>query len=133
MIRDFLKKHFVGIEPGESDLNVGRTGNRYWYDAQGRLHRQGEPAYEAVSGTREWWFHGRRHRLDGPAVERITGPNEWWIDGKRLTEEEFGHHPEAGALQRQRLAAEKEARLKEMHRVLGAAVREFHKNIRRPG
>ena len=39
----------------------------------------------------QYWFndHGTLHRIDGPAVIQSNGNNSYWIHGNQLTEEEF--------------------------------------------
>jgi hypothetical protein len=82
-------------------MSSGPTTNEYgaqkWFDAYGKLHRDGDlPAVVWSHGTTEWyqhgfqswWKHGLRHR-DGdlPAVVWSDGTKQWWVDGVRQTPE----------------------------------------------
>lgn len=73
---------------------VGRDGTLWWY-THGKLDRDGGPALEYAGGTKEWFRKGVKHNLYGPAVDYSGDDslwdmdNEWWVDGKKYTEEEF--------------------------------------------
>jgi hypothetical protein len=54
------------------------SGDAYYYDEEGRLHREDGPAIERTDGSQEWFFEGERHRGDGPAIIRADGTTEWW-------------------------------------------------------
>lgn len=59
------------------------TGEENWRLANGKLHREDQPAVIYASGTTKWYYEGNLHRTNGPAVERINGQQEWWQDGLR--------------------------------------------------
>jgi hypothetical protein len=63
------------------------NGTQEWY-LNGKLHREGGPAYEGSHNScQEWWLHGERHRLDGPAQIYGIGTDlvvqEWWVHDQR--------------------------------------------------
>jgi hypothetical protein len=58
------------------------NGTQEWC-LNGKLHREGGPAYISRGGTRSWWVNGKRHRLEGPAVIRFDTYQSWYINGKR--------------------------------------------------
>jgi hypothetical protein len=87
-------------------------GNKWWYEADDKLHRDDGPAVEYADGDEEWWQHGELHRDDGPAVvnssyytawvqhdelHRDDGPaviytngdQEWYLNGKKLSFDEW--------------------------------------------
>ena len=59
------------------------SGNKRYYKNRGMTirHRLDGPAFEWVSGHKEWYVNGKLHRLDGPAVEWANGYKAWWVDG----------------------------------------------------
>ena len=61
------------------------NGNEYWYNANGKLHRENDqPAVIKVDGTKKWCINGERHRdNDQPAFIRASGTMEWWVNSKR--------------------------------------------------
>ena len=69
-------------------INSSINSIEYYY--LGKLHREGGPAIEFISGgNRSWYKHGKLHRLDGPAKEYDPDGKYWFIDGKQYTEEEW--------------------------------------------
>ena len=62
---------------------VTSTGAEAWY-FNGLPHREGGPAYIHKSGLREWYRHGVRHRDDGPAIEFSDGSSMWVVNGNLL-------------------------------------------------
>ena len=76
---------------------VGEDGSVRYYNAEGRLHREGGPALEEPNGTKMWYRNGKLHREDGPAYEgpdgvswyahgeihREDGPAREWADGSK--------------------------------------------------
>ena len=66
-------------------------GSREYWILNGKLHREGAPAYiEYEDGKvthKGWWIKGLSHREDGPAcIEYKDGEivkEEWWINGDR--------------------------------------------------
>jgi len=97
---------------------IDQDGTKRWYNEQGQLHRDDDPAVEDAIGTKywyqhdkwhredgpavecangdKWWYqHDQCHREDGPAVELADGTQQWWIKGKQLNvsfQEEFIRH-----------------------------------------
>jgi len=95
-------------------VEVTGFGTTYWYNQQGKLHREGGlpaieradsakawyvngqlhresglPAVEFADGTKEWLVNGKLHREGGlPAVEFANGGKEWYVNGQRVTEEQ---------------------------------------------
>ena len=68
---------------------IDQDGNKFWYNEQGKLHREDGPAIKWWNGDKAWWSHGKLHREDGPAVEWANGDKEWYLNDKEYTEEEF--------------------------------------------
>jgi hypothetical protein len=68
---------------------IDKHGTKYWYDADGKKHRDNGPAVEWSDGDMWWYKYGLRHRDDGPAVERANGPKEWWLNNRYLTFEKW--------------------------------------------
>lgn len=66
--------------------HIDSSGTKYWYNEQGRSHRQDGPAVEWSDGAKYWYENGRRHRLDGPAIEYVNDRKYWFIHGRELTE-----------------------------------------------
>jgi hypothetical protein len=62
--------------------SIDSYGNKYWYDNNGRRHREDGPAIEYVDGTEKWCLNGKLHREDGPAIEWGNGDKEWYLNGK---------------------------------------------------
>lgn len=65
-----------------SDFEVSDIGTKI-YRRNGKLHREGGPAYEWANGAKFWFFDGQRHRTDGPAYEGVDGSVEWWFNNDR--------------------------------------------------
>ena len=64
----------------------------YYYDDEGKYHREDGPAVKFSSGPEQWYFHGMRHREDGPAVIFSWGGKMWWYCGQHIecsSQEEF--------------------------------------------
>lgn len=66
-----------------SDLLIDKDGDRFWYNAEIKLHRENSPAVEFANGHKEWYVNGLLHRIDGPAVEYVNGNKEYWLNGKK--------------------------------------------------
>ena len=75
------------IKEGSNLKNV--TRKKFYYNKNGRLHREDGPAFISADGDKYWYIHGRLHRENGPAIERDDGHKEWYLNGKKYTEEEF--------------------------------------------
>lgn len=76
-------------EEGAHGPVIHADGSQRWYDAQGRLHRDGDlPAFISANGKgRSWRQHGKLHRDgDQPAFIGTNGSLEWYQDGKRHRE-----------------------------------------------
>ena len=71
-------------------VEVDEDGNTFWYNQQGKFHREGGlPAVEYADGDKVWWVNGKQHREGGlPAVERANGSKIWWVNGHHVTEEQ---------------------------------------------
>ncbi len=67
------------------DLN----GSKFWYDNEGRLHREHGPAVINYVGTLMYWIHGKLHREDGPAVIWPNTDCEYWLYNVILSKEEW--------------------------------------------
>ena len=65
-------------------------GTTYWYNQQGKLHREGGlPAIQFADGGKAWYVNSQLHREGGlPAIERADGSKEWWVKDQRVTEEQ---------------------------------------------
>ena len=72
-------------KPTEIDL----SGNKFWKNEKGELHREDGPAIEFASGDKCWYFNGKWHREDGPAIEYTDGDKHWYLNGQKYSEEEF--------------------------------------------
>ena len=68
--------------PGELGTTV------FFYDKNGRFHRDKGPAVLHANGSREYYRHGLLHNENGPARLMIDGRTEFWIAGKQA---EPGH------------------------------------------
>ena len=68
---------------------IDESGNKIWYNENGRYHREDGPAIEYASWIKAWLINGNLHREDGPAYEGANGYKEYWINGKKLTKEQF--------------------------------------------
>ena len=60
---------------------VSDGGSRYYYDAEGRLHRENGPAIEYTGGGYIWSRNGKFHRENGPAIEWPDGTKFWYQCG----------------------------------------------------
>ena len=61
---------------------VRADGSKFWYQ-DGLLHRLDGPAVESADGIHAWYQGGRLHRVDGPAFEQPDGHRAWFQNGKR--------------------------------------------------
>jgi len=68
---------------------VNKHGTIYYKNEKGQFHREDGPAYESLSGDKEWVLNGLCHREDGPAIEYADGDKAWCLNDKRYTEQEF--------------------------------------------
>ena len=53
-----------------------------WYK-HGELHREDGPAVTYDDGTEHWYWEGELHREDGPAVKSSHGFEKWFLYGKK--------------------------------------------------
>jgi hypothetical protein len=61
----------------------GEAGTQRWYDADNRLHRDGDlPVLVLPDGEKQWFHHGKLHRDDLPAVVSKDGLQEWYRHGR---------------------------------------------------
>ena len=65
-----------------SQMEIEKSGNKYWRDLNGYFHREDGPAIEYVDGAKLWFIGGNLHREDGPAVEYVDGTKLWYINGE---------------------------------------------------
>ena len=66
-------------------VEVDSYGTVEWYkEGTTIFHREGGPAVEWPSGSKEWYKEGKLHRLDGPAIEYANGSTEYWVNNKHL-------------------------------------------------
>jgi hypothetical protein len=75
---------------GDLPAAVCADGSQYWCH-HGELHRDGDlPALVSGNGNKWWFRRGERHRdNDLPAVVSANGSwQEWWVDGVRQTPED---------------------------------------------
>ena len=63
--------------------------NKYWYDNEGKFHREDGPAIEYTMGYKWWYKHGLCHREDGPAYEYSNGDKSYYLEGIYYTAEEY--------------------------------------------
>ena len=47
--------------------------------------------YVDLEGNEIWYLNGLLHREDGPAYETVSGIKQWFTNGIQITEEEFKH------------------------------------------
>jgi hypothetical protein len=62
-------------------VTVDNEGTIRWYNEDGQLHREKDPAVEYADGSREWYLNGQRHRKDGFALEYVDGSKFWYLNG----------------------------------------------------
>jgi len=67
---------------------INKYGDKFWYDSDGKWHREDGPAIEK-SGSTFWYKHGRFHREGGPAIEHADGRTEFWLENVRYTHEHY--------------------------------------------
>ena len=65
-----------------SKISFDKTGNKYFRNEQGELHRDDGPAVEYSYGSKWWYQNGKLHRVDGPAVESSNGSLLWYQNDK---------------------------------------------------
>ena len=70
-------------------VTVDNYGTIRWYNEQGQLHREGDPAIECVDGSKVWYLNGKLHCEDGPAIKDAYGSKWWFLNGEELTEAQF--------------------------------------------
>ena len=63
-------------------VTIDSSGNKYWKNDKGKLHREDGPAFERANGYKEWRIDGKLHREDGAAIEWASGSKWWWINGE---------------------------------------------------
>ena len=73
----------------EYKVEVLGDGTEYWYNSEGKLHREGDkPAIIESDGYKSYCINGKHHRENGPAVIHPNGNVEYWLNGEELTKEE---------------------------------------------
>jgi hypothetical protein len=65
-----------------NNLVVDVFGHKYWYNEQGKFHREDGPAVEYTNGDKFWYLKDQLHRVDGPAIEYANGDKSWYLNGK---------------------------------------------------
>lgn len=68
---------------------IDNKGNKFWYNKEGKYHREDGPAVIWKDGSKTWYKDGLPHRDDGPAVEDIIDGPAWYLDGDYLTKTQF--------------------------------------------
>ena len=56
----------------------------FFYDKNGRFHREKGPAVLHANGSREYYRHGQLHNENGPARRMSDGRTEFWIAGVQV-------------------------------------------------
>ena len=70
-------------------VEVDEDGNTFWYNQQGKRHREGGlPAIEYANGGKEWWVNGH-HVTEDQAKDMFNKPASCAgkvveIDGKKF-------------------------------------------------
>jgi len=69
---------------GERPTEIDSEGNKFWKNAAGEFHRDGDlPAEVWVDGTKSWHQNGDQHRDgDKPAQLWADGSKSWYQNGK---------------------------------------------------
>jgi hypothetical protein len=67
---------------------IDKDGNKWWYDSNGKFHRDDDPAVVRANGTKVWYQHGNIHRDNGPAVECASG-DKWWLNSQYMSFDEW--------------------------------------------
>jgi len=64
-------------------IKIDEAGNKCYFSDKEmtKLHREGNPAVEWVTGTKEWWINNKVHRENGPAIESVSGAKYWYRNG----------------------------------------------------
>ena len=68
---------------------IDEKGNKFWYNEDGKYHREDGPAVIWNDGSKTWYKNGLCHREDGPAVECVIDGPSWYLDGDYLTKTQF--------------------------------------------
>jgi hypothetical protein len=65
-------------------MKTDARGNKKWYNANGKLHRDNDlPAIENANGDKEWYVNEKLHRENNlPAIENADGIKAWCVNGK---------------------------------------------------
>ena len=88
IIKDDFGNIYHCIDNGQDDESKSSSmvsfdyRTKKWQKGDKYLHREGGPAIEWFTGTKEWYFNGTLNREDGPAVEGIGGDKEWYLSNK---------------------------------------------------
>ena len=80
------------IEYGDNmNPEIDKYGHKFWYDSDGKCHREDGPAIEWVDGSKWWYRHGLAHREDGPAYEGGDGRGYklYYLKDILFTEKEY--------------------------------------------
>ena len=64
-----------------ASYTINTSGDKYWTNESGLLHREDGPAVEYANGDKQWYLNGIRHREHAPAVEYISGAKRWYYQG----------------------------------------------------
>ena len=70
-------------------IEVSKSGTRYYYNADNKLHRLDGPAVEYADGDKYWYQNDQFHRTNGPAIMLADGRKWWYLNDRPLTEAEF--------------------------------------------
>jgi len=70
-------------------LEIRESGDRYWFNSNGELHREDGPAIEYHNGGKEYYENGWLHRIGRPAIEFTKGIRFWYLRGKQYSEYDY--------------------------------------------
>ena len=68
---------------------IHEYGEKFWYDSNGKFHRDDGPAVIYADGDKAWYQHGVRHRADDPAIIGADGTEYWYLNHTQLTFDEW--------------------------------------------
>lgn len=88
-VNEYIGQDVDYSDPNREPDDVDSKGNKFWYDKEGRGHRDGDqPAAIYADGSKFWLKHGRQHReSDKPAEIDADGTKKWYKDGEPYTPE----------------------------------------------
>jgi hypothetical protein len=54
---------------------IDKYGNKFWYDTDGKLHRDDGPAIERANGRKSWYLHKKCISFD-EWLDKVNIPDE---------------------------------------------------------